>query len=195
VEKIEIVRRRPGRLTGTTHTQAVEYVQITISELLDAAVRPIRRIAPITSRAAVNFAAMAWRGDYCTLVLRAKSQPIALDRSIGYILPQSALLGPDGRGPVDSDLEEAAPSSERSDTPRTPVPATKSARELVVHTGRVQASRLRAAGKVAAAAHPSGEWPERQAQALDALRSLAAFLAMHPTDPVAESIAHSLSKR
>ncbi|GJF03378.1 hypothetical protein PSD17_23380 [Pseudonocardia sp. D17] len=64
----------------------------------------------------------------------------------------------------------------------------------MVVTGRDQANRLRSAAKTAAAAHPSGEWPERQDQALTALRGLAAFLAMHPTDPVAASIARSLAE-
>lgn len=66
------------------------------------------------------------------------------------------------------------------------------ARRAAVVAGREQAAVLIAAARAAEQAFTGGDWADRERQAIDACRTLAAFLAHHPTAPVASAIVDAL---
>ncbi|MCE0764113.1 hypothetical protein LWC35_14510 [Pseudonocardia kujensis] len=66
-------------------------------------------------------------------------------------------------------------------------------RRAVVAAVRAQARRCAAGLRAGEALFPAGEWARREREALDALHVLAAFLHLHPGDPVAQAIAAELA--
>ncbi|GAA4554808.1 hypothetical protein GCM10023175_53640 [Pseudonocardia xishanensis] len=58
---------------------------------------------------------------------------------------------------------------------------------------RARGRSCRAAVAAGEALYPAGEWAAREREALDGLRALAAFLDLHPSDPIAQAIAEHLS--
>lgn len=66
------------------------------------------------------------------------------------------------------------------------VPAPPGDRRALVAQGWAHAAELARRCRAAEMLYPSGEWPDRQRDALDAARRLVVFLREHPTDPIAQ---------
>lgn len=71
--------------------------------------------------------------------------------------------------------------------------AAATVRRAAVAAGWAQAAALREAAAAGERAYP-GTWCERERAAIDACRALGAFLAHHPTNPVARAIAGALAE-
>jgi hypothetical protein len=66
-------------------------------------------------------------------------------------------------------------------------------RRRCVAQARAHAERLRAVAATGEQAAATSVWPERAQAATEACRTLAAFLANHPTDPVARALVAGLT--
>lgn len=65
-------------------------------------------------------------------------------------------------------------------------------RRAAIAAARDRAGWLRDAAAAGEALYPAGAWERREREALDALRTVAAFLSHHGTDPVAQAITSRL---
>ncbi|MCF7547177.1 hypothetical protein [Pseudonocardia sp. WMMC193] len=103
-------------------------------------------------------------------------------------VPGQGVAQSSAAGPVARPRLPAAEAPTVGDTP-----AGAAARRVRIAAVRARGRSCRAAVAAGEALYPAGEWAAREREALDGLRALAAFLDLHPSDPIAQAIAEHLS--